>query len=96
MEHIQHYEPNGRRFAETAEERRKCGAKLGGKVFSEGAGSKRTQPDDRNDDEVNSRHAGTRKHGPGDVAVRIDGLANVAGRGLKGWSRKSDEVESGH
>jgi hypothetical protein len=96
VEHVEHDEPDGRGLAEAAEERRESGAEHHGEVVPERLGAKHPEPDHRKNDEIHPCHGGGGEHGTRHVAVRINGLADVAGGCLEGRSGKPDQIETGH
>ena len=78
----------------------KSGAKVGPSTMARscpsGSGPSTPEPDHRQNDEIDAGHGGGGEHGTRHVAVRIDGLADVAGGCLEGRSGKPDQIETGH
>ena len=68
VEHVEHDEPDRRRLAEAAEQRREGRTEHGGQILAELLGAEHAQPDDRQRDEVDAGHAGRRQHGARHVA----------------------------
>ena len=74
------------------------GAKVGPSTWARSccsvSGPEHPQPDDGQEHEVHGGHGAAGQHGSRHVALRVDRLADVAGRRLEGRRREADQVQA--
>ena len=96
VEHVENQEADDGRLGEAPENGRQRRRENVAEIAAQRLRPQRAQPDDRERHEIERRHKRADQHGARHVALRVERLADVAGRRLEGRSAEADEVETRH